>query len=86
MLQGLQLTYRLTATRKKKQSEQSPWDQRALALREVLCSTSLPTALHLSTFVWKYTLLLMNVMMIAYAVEVVLLSWGILASRLQRLV
>lgn len=33
---------------------------------------------HLSTFIGKYMLLLMDTMMIAYAIDAILLSWGIL--------
>lgn len=39
------------------------------------------TAQHLSTFVGKYMLLLMNMTVIVYAIDVTLLSWGIPACK-----
>lgn len=41
----------------------------------------IPAAHHLSTFIGKYMLLLMDMMMIAYAIDATLLSWGILTRK-----
>lgn len=39
------------------------------------------TAQHLSTFIGKYMLLLMNMIVIVYAIDVILPTWGILARK-----
>lgn len=76
MPQGLQLICRMILVQAKWSSQSNQHGTKGLQLSERCC-----IAHHLSTFIGKYMLLLMDMMVIAYAIDAILLSWGILTHK-----